>query len=127
MGYRQRREERLHSIAKEIEKREQVYADFLMDASNLLLKAYTSDLVALSGNEQHLIGLINRMRIFASPDVIAMAEDVVKAIVKISLEPSVDLRDLAKEALSKSPEPDPLLGFSLICRADLDKLRRTTA
>ena len=54
------------------------------------------------------------------------AEAVLKAIVEISLEPKVELRDLAKTALSKSQDPDPLLTFSLACRADLDSVRRTT-
>jgi hypothetical protein len=125
--YTQRRSERLRRVASEVEKREKVYADFVMDASNLLLKAYTSDDLALSGDEQHLIGLIHRMRIFACAEVVAAAEAVLRAIVAISLQPSVELRQLAQDALSKSPDPDPLLSFSLVCRADLDTVRQTTA
>jgi len=124
--YKQRRAERLDRIASEIEKREKVYADFVMEASNLLLRAYTTDELVLTGDEQHLIGLIHRMRIFACAEVIAAAEAVLRAIVAISLEPSVQLRQLAQGALSKSPEPDPLLSFSLVCRADLDMVRETT-
>jgi len=41
------------------------------------------------------------------------------------LKPSVELRQLEREALSKSSEPDPFLQFSLTCRADLDRVRRT--
>jgi hypothetical protein len=33
-----------------------------MNASNLLLNAYVHDDIALGGEEQHLVGLINRMR-----------------------------------------------------------------
>jgi len=40
-----------------------------MSASNLLLNAYTHDEIALSGDEQHMIGLINRMRLFVSNDI----------------------------------------------------------
>ena len=97
-----------------------------MDASNLLLKAYTLDELALSGDEQHMIGLINRMRIFASPRVVDTAEALIRAIVEISLQPSVELRKLATEALSRSVDPEPLLTFSRVCRADLDDVRRTT-
>jgi hypothetical protein len=79
----------------------------------------------LTGDEQHLVGLINRMRLFAPADVVDTAESVLKAIVKIALKPGVELRQLATEALSKSPDPDPLLAFSLVCRADLDKVRKT--
>ena len=68
--YTQRCQDRLQRIAGEVAKRESVYADFMMSASNLLLNAYTHDEIALGGDEQHLIGLINRMRLFAPPNVV---------------------------------------------------------
>lgn len=123
--YTQRRQDRLQRIALEVSKRETVYSDFVVHASSLLLHAYTHDDIVLSGDEQRLMGLINRMRFFAPPGVISTAEAAVRAIVEISLKPSVKLRQLATEALSKSLDPDPLLKFSLVCRADLDNVRRT--
>jgi hypothetical protein len=123
--YTQRCQDRLQRVAREIEKREAVYADFIMHASNLLLTALTRDEIVLGGDEPRLIGLINRMRLFASPDIVAGAEKVFRVIVEISLKPSIELRQLAKEALSKSLDPDPLLAFSSTCRADLDNVRRT--
>jgi hypothetical protein len=122
--YTQRTQDRLQRVAGEIAKREGVYADFAMSASNLLLKAYIQDEIALGGDEQRLVGLINRMRLFAPVEVVSGAEAVFRAIVGISLKPSVELRQLAAEALSRSLDPDPLLAFSLICRADLDNVRR---
>jgi hypothetical protein len=62
--YNQRSEERVQRVANEISRRETVYADFVESASKLLLSAYTHDGIELSGDEQHLIGLINRMRLF---------------------------------------------------------------
>jgi hypothetical protein len=123
--YNQRSEERLHRVASEIAKREAVYADFMENASKLLLNAYTHDEIVLGVDEQHLIGLINRMRLFAPPGVVAGAEAALKAIVEVLLKPSIELRQLARDALSKSPDPDPFVNFSLICRADLDNVRRT--
>ena len=64
------------------------------------------------------------MRLFAPPDVVSGAEAVLRAIVEILLKPSIELRQLAKEAVSKSLDPDPLLAFSSICRADLDNVHR---
>jgi hypothetical protein len=122
--YSQRSQGRIQRVASEIAKRETVYADFVMSASSLLLNAYTRDEIALSGDEQRLIGLINRMRLFAPPDVVQGAEAVLRTIVEIMLKPSVELRQLAKQALSNSVE-DPQLAFSSICRADLDNLHRT--
>ncbi len=120
--YTQRTQNHLQRVAGEVAKREAVYADFVMSASNLLLNAYVHDGIALGGDEQHLIGLINRMRLFAPPQVVEGAETVLRSIVKISLEPSIELRRLAKERLSNSSEPDPLQSFSQICRADLDRV-----
>jgi hypothetical protein len=125
--YTHRSQDRLQRVAAEVTKRETVYADFVMYASNLLLRAYTRDDLELSGDEQRLVGLINRMRFFAPTNVIVAAEAAFRAIVEISLKPSVELRELATEALTKSLDPDPLLKFSLLCRADLDSLHRTTA
>jgi hypothetical protein len=123
--YSQRSQDRVQRVASEIAKRETVYADFVMSASNLLLNAYTHDEIALSGDEQRMIGLINRMRLFAPTEVVDGAEAVLRAIVEISLKPSIELRQLANEALSKSLDPDPLLAFSSLCRADLDNVHRT--
>ena len=123
--YTQRGQDRLQRVASEVAKRETVYADFLFHASNLLLRAYTHDKIELSGDEQRLIGLVNRMRLFARPDVIAAAEAVLRTLIEISLKPRVELRQLLTEALSKSLDPDPLVEFSAVCRADLDSVRRT--
>jgi hypothetical protein len=120
--YTQRYQNRLQRIAREIAKREQVYADFIMDASKLLLNAYVHDEITLGGDEQHLIGLANRMRLFAPATVVHEAEAVIKGIVQISLKPSVDLRKLATAELSKNSDSDLLLPFSQACRADLDKV-----
>jgi hypothetical protein len=123
--YTQRSQDRLKRVVLEVTKRETVYADFVMNASDLLLNAYIHDEIVLTGDEQRLVGLINRMRLFAPADVVDTAEAVLRAIVEIALKPRVELRQLATEALSKSPDPDPLLAFSLVCRADLDKVRKT--
>jgi hypothetical protein len=123
--YTQRSQDRLRRVANEITKRETIYADFLMNASKWLLAAYTHDELVLGSDEQHLIGLVNRMRLFASVEVIGGAEAVLKAIVDISLKPSIELRQLAVQSLSKNPDPDPFLAFSQTCRIDLDNVRRT--
>ena len=119
----QRAHDRIERTAAEVAKRESVYAEFVMTASNFLINAYTHDDIVLTGDEQRLLGLTNRMRFFAAPDIVAAAEAAVKSILEIALEPSVQLRQLAKEALAKSIDPDPILRFSTLCRADLDRLR----
>lgn len=123
--YTQRGQNRLQRIEGEVAKRESIYSDFVMSASNMLLNAFIRDEISFGGDEQRLIGLINRMRLFAPPNVVSAAEAVFRAIVEIALKPSIELRQLAKQALSKSLDPDPLVAFSEICRADLDHVRRT--
>jgi hypothetical protein len=76
--YTQRYQDRLQRVARETTKREQVYADFIMNASKLLLNAYVHDGITLNGDEQHLIGLANRMRLFAPSNVIDEAEVVIR-------------------------------------------------
>src|SRR5208283_3196295 len=88
--YTQRHQNRLQRVTVEIAKRETVYADFVINASNLLLKAYVRDEIAMGGEEQRLVGLINRMRLFAPPDVIKGAEAVLRTIVEISLNPAIE-------------------------------------
>jgi hypothetical protein len=123
--YTQRYQERLQRVGRETTKRETVYADFIMSASKLLLNAYLHDGITLNGDEQHLIGLTNRMRLFSPLDIIAEAEAVVRGLIEISLKPSVDLRKLAMTELSRDGKPDLLLPFSLACRADLDQVYRS--
>jgi hypothetical protein len=120
--YTQRYQDRLQRIAFERTKRETVYADFVVNASNLLLNAYTLEEITLTEDAQRLVGLINRMRLFAPQKVVAGAEAVLRSIVEISLQPGVKVRQLATDALSKSLDPDPLLAFSSLCRADLDNI-----
>ncbi len=123
--YTQRYQNRLQRVAHETAKREAVYADFIMSASKLLLNAYVHDGITLNGDEQHLVGLANRMRLFAPPNVIDEAEKVIRGLIEISLKPSVDLRKLAMSELSMNPDSDLLQPFSLASRADLDGVYRT--
>ena len=122
--YTQRHQDRLQRLAREATKREQVYADFIMSASKLLLNAYVQDGITLTGEGQQLAGLLNRMRLFAPPNVIDEAEAVIRQIVDISLKPSVELPKIAAEWF-KDRQSDPLLRFSLACRADLDSVYQT--
>ncbi|MGG5819456.1 hypothetical protein [Falsiroseomonas sp. HW251] len=128
-AYTQRNQERLQRIAHETTKREAIYAEFMMNASDLLLRAYVRDQgkLALGKSELLAIGLINRMRLFASAEVVEEAEAVLKAIIEISLQPAMQLGELAREALSHRPDPDPFLSFCRVCRYDLDTVRRTMA
>ena len=123
--FHERRQDRLQRVAREITKRETVYADFIMTASKLLLQAYVNEGVRLDADEQHLIGLANRMRLFAPSSVIEQAEAVIREIVDLSRRPGMDVRKLTVEEVAKRRHSDPLLPFSLASRFDLDHVYQT--
>lgn len=123
--YTQRTQHRLQHVTAEIARRETVYAEFVMSASNLLVNAHILDDIELNGDEQRLVGLINRMRLFASQEVCACAETVLKTILNTYLKPKVELRQFAMDALAQGSHLDPLLPFTLICRLDLDQVRNS--
>src|SRR5258708_32818983 len=78
--YTQRNQDRLHRVARETTKREEVYANFIMSASTLLLNAYVYDGFTLDADGQHLVGRANRMRLFAPPNVVNEAEAVMRGL-----------------------------------------------
>jgi hypothetical protein len=125
--YTQRTQHRLQRVTAEITRRETVYADFVMSASHLLLNAHILDDIALNGDEQRLVGLMNRMRLFAPQEVLVCADAVLKTILDTYLKPRVELRQLVIEALAEGSRGDPLLPFSLVCRHDLDQVRNSMA
>jgi hypothetical protein len=111
--------------SREITKRETVYADFIMTASKLVLQAYVNEGVRLDADEQHLIGLANRMRLFAPRSVIEQAEAVIREIVDLSRKPGMDVRKLTVEEVAERRHSDPLLPFSVASRSDLDHVYQT--
>jgi hypothetical protein len=120
--YTQRYQDRLQRIARESTKRETIYAEFIMTASTALLNAYVEEGLTLGQDKQQLIGVLQRMRLFAPPVVIAEADKVLQSIVEIALQPVIDLRGLTAADLAKRREANILEAFSTVCRSDLDGL-----
>ena len=89
-----------------------------MSASKVLVSAYISDKLLWTGDEQHLIGLVNRMRLFAPPHIIAEAEDVIRNLIQIALQPRLDMQELARTTLTDRSVPDLLFRFSVATQAD---------
>ena len=117
--YTQWYQDRRQRIAREAEKREAIYGEFIMSASKVLVSAYISDKLLWTGDEQHLIGLVNRMRLFAPPHIIAEAEDVIRNLIQIALQPRLDMQELARTTLTDRSVPDLLFRFSVATQADL--------
>lgn len=110
---------RVQRMTREANKREAIYGDFIMSASKAVVTAYINDSLSWTRDEQHLIGLINRMRLFAPPHVIAEAESVIRTVVRISLQPKLEIEELARTTLTDRSAPDLLLSLSLLSQVDL--------
>lgn len=125
--YTQRYQDRLQRTARESTKRETVYAEFIMSASAALLSAYVADQLTLGRDQQQLVGVLQRMRLFAPSHVVQMAEGVLQFILKIALQPPVNLRCVTPDDLAQTMEPNALDAFSKVCRTDLDELHHRIA
>jgi hypothetical protein len=116
----QRTQVRAQWLAQEKMRRQELYKEFIVEASKRYLdalqhdKADTSDLVGLYAT-------IGRIRVLSSPEVYESAEKVGQKILDTYLEPDktfLELRDLAK-----SGSFDLLRNFTETCRAEFEKLR----
>ena len=65
------------------------------------------------------------MRLFAPPTIVDNADAVIRRIIEISLQPSLDLRKLTVADMAENRHSDLLLPFSQACRVDLDNVYRT--
>jgi hypothetical protein len=120
--YTQRYQDRLQRVARESTKREAVYAEFIMTASAALMNAYIEDGLTLGKDKQELVGILQRIRLFAPPDVVTEANKVVQAIVEIAMQPQIDFKSLTAADMAARRETNVLNAFSTICRSDLDAL-----
>jgi hypothetical protein len=120
--YTQRYQDRLQRIARESTKREAIYAEFIMTASAALMNAYVEEGLTFGQDKHQLLGVLQRIRLFAPPTVVEEAERVLKSIVEIALQPVIDFRGLTAADLARRREDNVLEAFSMVCRSDLDGL-----
>jgi hypothetical protein len=112
----QHSQERAQRYAQAMTLREQLYGGFIEEASKLFTDALTHELGDPS-KFVALYALIAKLRLFASPRVIASAEQVMRRIVETYNLPNRDYRKPVE--VEEQPEQDLLRGFSEACRADL--------
>jgi hypothetical protein len=115
----QRHADRRDLLARRIFYRVQLYSDFITESTRVLVDALENGF----NDPDKLIpayALLSRIRLTASEDVLASAEELVKSIVKYYGEPNLTPEQIRSRALSGN---DPLKGFSETCRAELDSLR----
>jgi len=105
-------------------RREELYRDFVDEASRLWIDALTNDQPDLPKTIA-LYALVSRMRILSSPTVIQEAEKVGRLIVETypqSNKTFSELRAMAHKMMADEHSLDPLWSFSRSCREELEGL-----
>jgi hypothetical protein len=116
----QRTVARAQWLAQDKVRRQELYKEFLEDASKCYIDALQhdkADIPALVG----LYAKIGRMRVLSSPKVVASAEQIAKKTLDAYLEPDrgfLELRDMVN-----SGAIDVLSKFSAACREEFETLQ----
>ncbi len=112
----QRSQARAAELTREMSRRDELYADFIVAAS----KAYGEALMSNQPQVQELITLyamVSRMRVMSSPQIVASAEKIMSTTVDTYFAPNVTIRDL-HELIKSGKEMDPLRDFSEAAREE---------
>lgn len=114
----QRLQVRAQWFARENNRRQVVYREFIEEASKCYIDALQhddADIPALVG----LYAKLGRMRVISSDAVVKSADKIAKKILDTYLEPDksfIELRDM-----TKSGTIDLLFEFSMACREELER------
>ena len=110
-------------VRDEIRKREALYGEFIAECAKLFMDAF---LHALEKPEILLpvYALINRIRLVASPTVLAEAEHLVARLTDQYFSKNLTVDEL--RYLARSDKADPLRAFGEACRDELESMRRRT-
>lgn len=110
---------RVDRAARESAKRETLYGQFIDEAARLyaeVLRTEYDDPALLV----KLTAMHNRMRLFASTEVLRSAERVITSILELNSQPSHTLRELVD--LETRAALEPMREFGERCRAELDQI-----
>lgn len=112
----QRTQFRAQQLGQDLSRREDLYRDFIEEASKLYADAFEHDQAEIS-KLVHLYALVSRTRILSSPRISESADRVVRAIIETYLAPNKTFRDLPE--MSVNDALNPLQEFSSACREEL--------
>jgi len=117
----QRHQDRRDLLAKRVARREGLYSDFINESVRLLVDALEHNV----SDPQKLIpvyGLLSRIRLSSSSEVLETAEAVVRHILNTYPQPNLTPEQIQSRAVNGQ---DPLRQFSEICRSELETLLQT--
>jgi hypothetical protein len=106
-------QERAKTLTRTRLKRENLYGEFIEEASKLFTDALSHELDDVSKFVE-LYALTNKLRLFAPADVLVTMDAVADRILETYRSPNLDLR--TRDA---QPKMDILRAFSEACRKDL--------
>ena len=101
---------------REIAQREELYSEFIRQGTSCYAKALSQSLDNLD-EIVAMYALVNRIRLFASANVLDAAEAFVKKLVERFGEKNMSLDQIKSVALEQ--HADPLNDFALKCRSEL--------
>jgi hypothetical protein len=110
---------RAQQLGHDLGRREDLYRDFIEEASRLYADAFEHD-KADASNLVKLYAFVSRMRVRSSPRIIASADNVCRVIIETYLSPNKTFRDLPE--FLNHETMDPLREFSNACREELHRL-----
>ena len=116
----QRGQFRAEQQATSLSRRQELYKNFIEEASRWYADAYEHDHAEIS-NLVYLYALVSRMRVLSAPKVVETADAVVRAIIDTYLAPNKTFRDV-KQIVQEEPM-NPLREFSSACREEMVELR----
>jgi hypothetical protein len=107
-------------LREEVRKRETLYGEFIGECAKLLMDALAH---TLEKPEilQPAYALLNRIRLTASPAVLAEAEQVLRRITDQYFASNLTVEELHE--LARGQDADPLRAFGEACRTELGSLR----
>ena len=117
----QRGQFKVQRLAHEIARREDLYKDFIEEASKSYADAIEHDLTEADVSKLILLyALVSRIRVLSSQAVIEQADRVMREIIATYLGPNKPIRDVAVERLKHGElKMDPMYDFSSVCRDEL--------
>jgi hypothetical protein len=114
----QKHQDQRDLLAKRIFHREQLYSDFISEATLALADATEHNFQDLN-KLVPTYAVLSRIRVSSSTDVLAGAERVVDQIISTYSEPNLTAEEIQSRA---GKGDDPLRDFSTICRSELESL-----
>ena len=106
-------------FARNLERRETLYKDFIDEASRLYVDAFGHEQTDLA-NLVRLFAMISQMRVVSSARIVEDADKVARLIMETYVAPNKTFGDF--ESTIESHMVDPLRRFSEACREKLQQL-----